>query len=116
MIGETVNIQIDISVHAFAEDKLCDSVLDNNDNYSIAGKKIILPLRNINGKTLYLSDVDENYKVYDFWKWILRMVYGTNIDDAGIKELNHTGKYFVFDGLRYSVNDEKNHCYSIWTR
>lgn len=95
MIGETVNIQIDISVHAFAEDKLCDSVLDNNDNYSIAGKEIILPLRRINGKTLYLSDVDENYKVYDFWKWISRMVYGTDIDDADIKRLDHTGKYFI---------------------
>ena len=35
------------------------------------------------------------------------MVYGTNIDDADLKGLDHTGKYFVFDGLRYSVNDDK---------
>lgn len=104
-----MDIQVHITVHAFGEEKLCDDILDqDSDSYGNAGKEIVEPLRAINGEKLQLADIDEEYKVCDFWKWISNTIYPQEVLNNGNtnQRLDFTRKYLVFDGVRYYVNDE----------
>lgn len=80
----------------------------NSDNYGIAGKEIIEPLRLINNKTLILNNIDNNYSVHDFWNWISNEIYSDSIYNSisHKHDLDHTRKYFMINGYRYSINDE----------
>lgn len=107
-------MKIRITVHAYAEEKLEDSILKpHNKHYGIPGKGIVAPLRKINNKEIELTDEAASWRVADLWNWLGKIIYGNDLT-APMDELftyaevyNMVEKYFVFKDIRYCIEDEE---------
>ena len=104
-------MKIRIEVHAYAEEKLNDSVLTKHSKcYGIAGKDIVAPLRKINGRLIEI-DASSSYSIGELWEWIDRYLYEgkTTWDGQDLLKLASEWmlieKYLVFNKLRYYVED-----------
>jgi hypothetical protein len=99
-----MDIEIHITVHVYTGEKLYDELLiPHSRNYGIIGKRIVAPLRKINGRQYLIKNVEETYDVAELWNWLDNLIYGK---DANLYcTENFLKKYLVFDNLRYDVND-----------
>jgi hypothetical protein len=95
-----MHISIKIEVHAFAEEKLCDKVLDDAPFYGINGPEIMLPLSKIRGQ-VFTFEYGNQTTLDDIRKAILFFVYGDTI----ISEFLPISFSFLVGNERYYFGD-----------
>ncbi len=108
-----LDYKVNITVHAYEEGHLNDSILvPHSKNYGIHGKEIIAPLRKINNHIIEITDVPDNFSVRELWCNIFSILYGMDFlpEDNSLRSSNFkydlVKKYLVFSGLRYAVDHE----------
>lgn len=97
-----MKVIINLEIHAYAEERLCDEVFDSPPSYGILGPQIMVPLLHNRNKSFAFL-YDDKTKVDEAIAAIENQIWGNDV--SRFKEFSPLQYYFMYNNERYSVSN-----------